>query len=267
MSTKISPLAVVDPKAQLAGDVVVGPFCVVGPEVTIGAGTRLLSHVVIDGRTTIGSGNIIYPNSYLGGPPQDLKYKGEPTTLIIGNNNTIREGTTMHLGTVQGGGVTRVGSNNLFMVNAHLGHDVTVGDRCILANNSMMAGHVVLGNNVVFSAGAASHHFVRISDYVFVGAYSKLHIDVPPFVKVHNDVIWDTNTVGLKRAGFSEGDIQAIEGAVRRLFISKKTPFSKAIAEYDTANGINPHVKKMIEFLRQRDEGKHGRYLEKFRGK
>jgi UDP-N-acetylglucosamine acyltransferase len=245
----------------------VGPFCVIGPDVVIGAGCRLVSHVTVMGHTTLGSGNVIYPNAVIGGPPQDLKFRGEPTRLIVGDNNQLREAVTLHIGTEKGGGVTRIGSNNLLMVNAHVGHDAVVGDRCVLANNVMLAGHVNVGNNVVLSAGAASHHFVRISDFVFVGGYSRIHIDVPPFVKIQDDTVWDANTVGLSRAGFSEGDISAIEGAVRRLFISKKTPFAKAIAEYDTQNGINPHVKKMVEFLRERDLGKHGRYLEKFRGK
>jgi UDP-N-acetylglucosamine acyltransferase len=153
------------------------------------------------------------------------------------------------------------------MVNAHVGHDGVVGNGCVLANNVMIAGHVVIGDNVVLSAGAASHHFVRISDYVFAGAYSRIHIDVPPFVKIQDDTVWDTNTIKLQRSGFNEEDIGAIEDAVRRLLISKKKPFSQALAEYDTANGINPHVKKMVEFLRERNQGKHGRYLESFRGK
>lgn len=261
----ISPLAVIDPRAELASDVEVGPFCVVGPDVRIGAGTRLMAHVTITGRTTIGKRNLFYPNSVIGCIPQDLKYKGEPTTLEIGDDNQVREAVTMHTGTVQGGGATRVGSGNLFMVNAHIGHDASIGDGCVLANNVMLAGHVVIGDNVVMSAGAASHHFVRIADHVFIGAYSRVHMDVAPYVKVQDDTVWDTNTLGLKRCGFADSDIEAIDDAVRRLFISKKVPFSEAIAQFDTMNGINPHVKKMVEFLRERDQGKHGRYLERFR--
>ena len=265
--TKISPLAVIDPSAKLASDVEVGPFCVVGPHVTLGAGCRLIAHVSLLGRTTIGAGNVFWPNCVIGGDPQDLKYKGEPTSVEMGDNNQIREAVTIQTGTTGGGGVTRIGSNNLLMVNAHVGHDTTVGDRCVIANNVMLAGHVVMGNNVVMSAGAAAHHFVRIGSYVFIGAYSRIHMDIAPFVKIQDDTVWDTNTLGLQRCGFGPDDIDAIEDAVRRLFISKKVPFSQAIAEFDTMNGINPHVKQLVNFLRERDMGKHGRYLEKFRGK
>ena len=262
---KISQLAVVDPKAELADDVEVGPFCVVGPHVTIGSGTRLVSHVTIVGHTTVGARNVFYPNSVAGCVPQDLKYKGEPSTLEIGDDNQIREAATLHIGTELGGGVTRLGSNNLLMVNAHVGHDARIGSGCVLANNVMLAGHVVIGDHVVMSAGAASHHYVRISDYVFIGAYSRVHMDIAPYVKVQDDTVWDTNTLGLRRGGFADADVDAIDDAVRRLFVSKKVPFSEAIAAYDTMNGINPHVKKMVEFLRERDMGKHGRYLERFR--
>ena len=156
--SKISPLACVDPKATLAADIEIGPFCVIGPDVTIGAGTQLFSHVVVTGRTKIGQGNVIHPNAVIGGAPQDLKYKGEPTGVEIGNKNVIREAVTIHTGTVYGskvygGGITRVGDNNLLMVNAHIGHDAQIGSRCILANNVMIAGHIILGNNVVLNGG------------------------------------------------------------------------------------------------------------------
>jgi len=265
--SKISPLAVIDPSARLADDVEVGPFCVVGPGVTLGPRCRLIAHVSLLGHTTVGAGNVFYPNCVIGGEPQDLKYKGERSELVIGDNNHVREAVTIHTGTEGGGGVTRVGSNNLLMVNAHVGHDSAIGNRCVVANNVMLAGHVVMGSGVVMSAGAAAHHYVRIGDHVFVGAYSRIHIDVPHFVKIQDDTVWDTNTLGLQRFGFSGPDIEAIDDAVRRLFISKKVPFAQAIAEFDTMNGINPHVKKLVEFLRERDLGKHGRYLEKFRTK
>lgn len=264
---KISPLAVVDPAASLASDVEVGPFCQVGPHVVLGPGCRLLAHVSIMGRTTCGAGNVFYPNCVVGGEPQDLKYRGEPSTLVIGDHNQVREAVTIHTGTEGGGNVTRIGSHNLLMVNAHIGHDSTIGNRCVVANNVMLAGHVVVGNHAVISAGAAAHHFVRIGDFVFVGAYSRIHLDVPPFVKIQDDTVWDTNTLGLQRCGFDKADIDAIEDAVRRLFISKRTPFAQAIAEFDTMNGINPNVKRLVEFLRERDMGKHGRYLESLRKK
>lgn len=265
---KISPLAVVDPSATLADDVEVGPFCTVGPEVTLGPGNKLISHVVIAGQTTIGERNIFHPFCTIGGVPQDKKFRGESTRLVIGNRNTIRESVTIHLGTVGGGGVTRVGDGNLLMVNAHVGHDCQIGNNCILANNSMLAGHVSVGNSVVMSGGAACHHFVTIGDFAFVAGYSRVHHDVPPFVKVSdNDRIRALNSEGLKRAGFSAADIEEVEEAARRLFFSREKPFATVLAEFDTLNGLHPHVRTLVDFLRRRNDGKHGRYLEGLRPK
>jgi UDP-N-acetylglucosamine acyltransferase len=270
---KIDRLASVDPKANLADDVEVGPFCVVGPDVTLGAGTRLLSHVVVTGHTKIGQRNIFHPHSVVGGPPQDLKYKGEPTGLEIGNDNHIRENCTIHIGTtygskINGGGITRIGDNNLLMVNVHVAHDVQIGSRCIIANNVMIAGHVVIGNNVILNGAVGINQWVTIGDFVYAVGAARIHHDVPPFVKVSDqDEIRALNEVGLKRAGLSEVDIEALEDAVRRLFNSRRKAFSAAMSEFDTMNGINSHVKTMIEFLRRRDIGKHGRYLESLRKK
>lgn len=267
---KIAPNSVVDPKAELADDVEIGPFCTVGPHVRVGAGTRLISHVVLTGRLTLGRGNTVHPFAVLGNYPQDLKYSGEPTGVEIGDNNQIREHVTVHAGTVygskiNGGGITRVGSGNLLMVNAHVGHDCQVGDRCILANNVMLAGHVVIGNNVVMNGLAGVNAWVTIGDFAYIGGAARIHHDVPPFVKVSDkDHIRALNEVGLRRAGFSEEDIAALDKAARRLFVSRK-PLAVAMAEFDTANGINPHVRRMIEFLRRRDSGKFGRYLESLR--
>jgi UDP-N-acetylglucosamine acyltransferase len=270
---KISPLAVIDPKAILADDVEVGPFCVVGPEVTLGAGTRLISHAAIMGRTRVGRGNVIHPNAVLGNIPQDLKYKGEPTGLEIGDNNRIRENVTIHTGTayggkINGGGITRIGDSNLLMINAHVGHDAQIGSGCIIANNVMIAGHVVIGDNVAMMGGVGVHHFVTISDFAYIGGYARIHHDVPPFVKVaDDDEIRGLNVVGLRRAGFPEPDIEALEDAIRQLFNNRRKAFAQAMADFDTMNGINSHVKRVVEFLRRRDLGKHGRYLESLRAK
>lgn len=263
---KISPLSVVDPKAHLADDVEVGPFCTIGPEVTLGPANKLVSHVVITGHTTIGKNNTFFPHCTIGAIPQDLKYKGGPTRLEIGDNNNIREAVTIHLGTEKGGSLTRIGSNNLLMVNAHIGHDVQLGNRCIIANNVMFAGHVICGDNVAIMGGVGIHHFVTIGDYAYLAAFARIHHDVPPFVKVGDaDKVRALNALGLRRAGFCEADIEALEDAIRRLFVNKAKPFSVALSEFDTQNGINPHVKRMVEFLRQRDTGVNGRYLESLR--
>jgi UDP-N-acetylglucosamine acyltransferase len=269
---RISPQACIDPRAQLAPDVEVGPFCVIGPDVKIGAGTRLIAHVCVTGRTTIGQGNIIHPNAVLGGPPQDLKFKGESTALEIGDNNVIREAVTINIGTaygskIFGGGVTRVGNGNLLMVNAHLGHDVQVGDHCILANNVMVAGHIVIGNRVNLNGGVGINAFVSIGEFAYIDGYSKIHHDVPPFIKTTDNRVRALNDVGLRRAGVADSDIDSLDNATRRLFFNREKPFAAAMREFDTLNGINPHVKALIEFLRRRDQGKHGRYLESLREK
>jgi UDP-N-acetylglucosamine acyltransferase len=265
---KISPLAVVDPNARVADDVEIGPFCVVGPEVLIGSGCVLMSHVILTGHTTIGTGNVFHPHAVIGGPPQDLKYRGAPTRLEIGNGNTFREAVTIHRGTEKGGGCTRVGDNNLLMVNAHIGHDVQLGSRCILANNVMLAGHIVLGNNIMLNGGVGVNAWVTIDDYAYIGGYARIHHDVPPFVKVDGaDQIRGLNSIGLKRAGFGDADVDALEEATRRLFYAREKPFAVAMAEFDTMNGLNPHVKRLLEFMRRRNTGKNGRYLEAHRPK
>lgn len=181
---RISPLAMVDPKAHIGDDCEIGPFCVVGPDVTLGTGCKLLSHATITGHSTIGCDNVFHPHCVIGGIPQDKKYCGEPTTLIIGDRNDFRESVTVNLGTVQGGGLTRIGDGNLLMVNCHVGHDCQIGNNTILSNNVMLAGHMVVGNNVVMSGGAAAHHYVTIGDFAFIAGMARIHHDVPPFVKL-----------------------------------------------------------------------------------
>jgi UDP-N-acetylglucosamine acyltransferase len=264
---KISALAVVDEKAEIADDVEIGPFCVIGPDVKIGPGCRLFNNVTIIGHTTIGRDNVFFPNSVIGAPPQDLKYKGGNTRLEIGDGNTFREAVTVHVGTEKGGGVTRIGSHNLLMINVHLGHDVQLGTRCVISNNTMIAGHVVIEDNVNMMGLVGIHHFVTIGRFAYLGGAARIHHDVPPFVKVDGeDKIRALNTTGLKRAGcFTDEDIQALRDAVRKLWFGKKKHFAKSLAEFDLMNGINPNVKVMIEFLQRRDKGKHGRWLESLR--
>jgi UDP-N-acetylglucosamine acyltransferase len=262
-----SPHAIIDPNARLGKNVVVGPFCVIGPDVEIGDGCMLHNNVTITGHTRLGAGNVIHPNAVIGGPPQDRKYKGAPTELVIGSNNLFREAVTIHIGTEKGGGITRIGSNNMLMVNAHLGHDVQMGNSCTLANNVMVAGHVIIGDNVAMMGGVGVHHFVTIGEYAYIGGYSRVHHDVPPFCKLDGaDAVRGLNTIGLRRAGFAEGDIEALEDAVRSLFYKEK-PFNVAMQEFDLMNGLNPHVKRMVDFLRKRNAGRHGRYLEGLRAK
>jgi UDP-N-acetylglucosamine acyltransferase len=260
---KISPQAVVDEKAEIDESVEIGPFCVIGPHVKIGPGCKLLNNVTILGHTTIGRDNIFFPNAVIGAAPQDLKYRGAPTRLTIGDGNVFREAATVHVGTEKGGGVTRVGNSNLIMINVHLGHDVQLGNRCVISNNVMIAGHVIIDDNVSMMGLVGIHHFVTIGKFAYLGGAARIHHDVPPFVKVDGeDKVRALNTIGLKRAGFSDDDIACLKEAVRKIWFGRKKAFSQSLAEFALMNGINPHVKEMIEFLRRRDSGKHGRYLE-----
>ena len=265
---KISPLAAVDPKAELDDDVEVGPFCVVGPDVKVGAGTRLMNNVTLIGHTTIGRNNLVFPNAVLGSPPQDLKYRGGATRLEIGDDNHFREQVTIHTGTEVGAGVTRIGSGNLLMVNTHVGHDSQIGSRCILANNVMIAGHVLCGDGVAMMGGVGVHHYVTIGEFAYIAGYSRIHHDVPPFVKIDGaDRVRALNSLGLKRNGFTADDVDALESAARALFFGRTRPFSTVMADFAKQADINPRVKHMIDFLHRRNAGRHGRYLESLRPK
>ncbi len=266
---KISPHAVVDKNAEIADDVEIGPFCVIGPDVKIGPGCRLLNSVTILGDTTIGRDNVFFPNTVIGVAPQDKKYKGARTKLTVGTGNVFREAASVHLGTEKGGGITTVGDNNLLMVNSHIGHDARLGSNCVLANNVMIAGHVLISDHVAMMGGAAVHHFCTIGEFAYVGAYSRIHHDVPPYCKIDGpDLVRGLNSVGLRRAGFSEEDIKALDRAYRRLFIGRKKPFAVAMAELESLNGdLSEHARYLLSFLRRRNTDRNGRYLESLRAK
>lgn len=265
----IHPMSVVDPSAQLADDVFVGPFCVVGPHVTLGEGTRLISHASVVGHTVLGKHNTLHPGAVLGGPPQDLKWKGEPTRLEVGDHNVFREGVTVNVGTIQdtiSKGVTRVGSHNLLMANSHVGHDCQIGNGCVFANNVMIAGHVHVGDRVIMNGAVGLHHFVTVGDFAYLAGAARIHFDVPPFVKVaDDDVIKALNKLGLRRAGRSESDIAALEAAFRRLFVRRGTPMAEALRSFHMDNGLHPDVKRMVQAVERRSTVKNGRYLESLR--
>jgi UDP-N-acetylglucosamine acyltransferase len=267
----IHPLSFVSPKANIADDVEIGPFCVVGPDVQLGAGCKLLPHATVTGCTAVGKNNIFHPHSVVGSDPQDLSYKNESTYLILGDNNTIRECVTINTGTIkdkQSGGTTRVGSNNLLMVNAHIGHDCQIGNFCVIANNVMFAGHVICGDRVVLNGAVGIHQFVTIGDYAYVAGAARIHHDVPPFVKIDgSDKIRGLNITGLQRApGFPADAIPCLEEACRKLFYNKAKPIAVAMQEVEQA-AMHPKVRELIDFLRRRDAGKNGRYLEAMRQK
>ena len=262
----IHPLASVDPKAEIGEGTVVGPFCVVGPDVVIGRNCRLTNNVTLVGHTSVGDHNLFHPGSVIGAEPQDKKYRGEPTRTEIGNYNCFREHVTVHAGTVQGGGVTTVGNQNLFMVGCHLGHDARWGSQTIVANQVMIAGHVVCQDGVALMGGAAVHHFTTLGAHSYVAGYARVTMDVPPFVKVQDDnTVRGLNRVGLERRGFPGPEITALERAVRQLFNRKPgVPFSRVLADLERAPEAEG-VRQLLAFLRRRDKGVHGRYLEALR--
>ena len=266
--SQIHPTAIIERGAELGADVEIGPFCVVGPHATIGDGTKLHSRVTIVGHTTLGKNNEIFPNAVLGSEPQDFKYRDGPCTLEIGDHNSIREAVTIHIGTEVGGGVTRLGSHNLLMVNCHLGHDANFGSHCIIGNNVMIAGHVECRDGAALMGGVGVHHYCTIGDYAYVAGYARVVHDVPPFVRIDsNSAVRAVNHVGLQRKGFSDADMEAIDSAARQLFFGKRKPFATTLSELEHSPALNPHVKYMIEFLHRRNAGKNGRYLESLRAR
>ena len=216
----IHPTAVIDAKAELDSSVSVGPFSVIGPHVKIGSGTTVGPHSVIEGHTTIGADNRIFQFVSLGAINQDKKYAGEPCELIIGDRNTIREYSTYHIGTVQGGGVTRLGSDNWMMAYTHLAHDCIVGNHTIFANNTQLAGHVEVGDWVIFGGYTVVHQFVRIGAHAMTAMCSLLFADVPPFVMCQGQPAAgrSMNFEGLRRRGFSSERIGAVKAMHKALY-------------------------------------------------
>ncbi|MBJ6765157.1 acyl-ACP--UDP-N-acetylglucosamine O-acyltransferase [Myxococcaceae bacterium JPH2] len=253
---QVHPSAQVHPDARLHETVVVGPFSVIGPQVTIGAGSRVGPHVVIEGRTTLGERNHIFQFASVGAAPQDLKYAGEDTELILGDDNQIREFVTLNLGTAGGGGATRIGHRNLFLANSHVAHDCVVGDECLLANGSALAGHVTVGDSVKISGLVAVHQFTRLGRHSFVSGGSMVTMDVPPYCTVQGDraALVGLNTVGLERAGFTEEQLSRVKEAYRILFRSK-LGLQEALAQLRAELSGHPEVDHLIEFVAQSKRG------------
>lgn len=250
----IHPTSVIAPTASIGKDVEIGAYCVIGANVKIGAGTRLHSHVVIDGHTTIGEKNTIFPFASLGHAPQDLKFKGEPSRLVIGDNNVIREHVTMNPGTEGGGMETRVGSNCLFMTASHVAHDCKVGSNVILANNATLAGHVEVGDHVVIGGLAAIHQFVRIGSHAMIGGMSGVEHDVIPFGSVMGERanLAGLNLVGLKRRGFDRDAIHALRNAYKQMFEDETGTLAARIEDVLKEYGAIAEVKEMIAFINEK---------------
>ncbi len=260
---KIHPTAVIASGAEIGVDVEIGPYCVVGSQVRIGDRTKIGPQVVIDGVTTIGEDNLIVGQAGLGGPPQDLSYKGEPTQLVIGNRNTIREFVTINRGTVKGGGLTRIGSDCLFMACSHVAHDCDLGDRIIMANNVMLAGHVFVGENANISGGSAAHHFVTIGAFAYVGGMTRMVQDVPPYMIIegHPSRVRGVNKIGLARGGQVPEQIEALEIAFRRIYRSGNTR-KQTLDELKSEFGSLTLVMNLVHALEDTEKGAKGRFRE-----
>ena len=251
----IHPTTVIEPTAKIGKNFKAGPFCYVGPDVTIGDDVELKSHVVITGDTTMGNGNVIFPFATIGHVPQDKKFNGEKTTLVIGDNNTFREYVNIHPGTLTGGSVTKVGSRGLFMVGVHIAHDCIVGDDVVFANHATLGGHVVVEDFVTIGGLSGIHQFVRIGAYSMIGALSGVKSDVIPFGIVIGERarLCGLNLIGLKRRGFTKQTINVLREAYRSLFEpepeEKPTLFQDrlqiVIDEYKDV----PEIKVLIDFI------------------
>ena len=258
--SRIHSSAIIESGAQLADDVEIGPYAVIGANVTIGAGTTVGSHSVIEGHTTIGAENRIGHYASVGGRPQDMKYQGEPTRLVIGDRNTIREFTTIHTGTVQDKGVTTLGDDNWIMAYVHIGHDCTVGNHVILSSNAQMAGHVIIGDWAIVGGMSGVHQFVKIGEHSMLGGASALVQDVPPFVIAAGNkaVPHGINVEGLRRRGFSADAISALRSAYRLLYKNGLSlEEAKAQLEELAAAGGDgdEHVRKLIAFIETSQRG------------
>ncbi len=251
MATDIHPTAVVENGARLGDGVRIGPYSLVGPDVSLGDGCTLHGHVVVGGRTSIGPRSQLFPFASIGLPPQDLKYKGEPSTLEIGSDNVIREHVTMNPGTEGGGMLTRVGDDCLFMVGAHVAHDCRVGDSVIMANNATLAGHVSVENFAILGGLSAVHQFVRIGRFAMVGGMTGVERDVIPFGSVMGDRarLYGINIVGMKRRGLSRDEIHDVRKAYRLLFASEGT-FQERLDEVASEFTTSAPVMEIVEFIR-----------------
>lgn len=251
MSARIHPSAVVDPTARLGEGVVVGPCAVVGAEVEIGDGCEIGAHAYLEGPARLGARNRVYPHASLGAPPQDLKFAGERVSLEVGDGNSFREFVTVHRGTGKGGGVTRIGSDNLFMVYSHVAHDCHVGDRTVFANCATLAGHVEVGDDAVIGAFTAVQPFGRVGRHAYIGGFSRLLADALPFVKTvgMRPAVLGVNRIGLQRKGFDADRVRALQRAFRVLLRSGLNT-SQALDRLEAEFAGNADVAYLVEFVR-----------------
>jgi UDP-N-acetylglucosamine acyltransferase len=260
MATHVEHTADVDPRAELEDDVRIGPFCVVGPKVRLGAGTHLLSGVTVMGRVTIGQHNRISPGAVIGGDPQDITYRGSDTEVVIGDHNIIREGVTINRGSEKEDGITTLGSHSMIMAGCHIAHDCRVGSRVIMANATLLGGHVHVHDDATLSGGVAVHHFTTIGSFSFTGGLSRVLHDVPPYMLAEGNPSRPRciNIVALKRHDFPADTINALAEA-HRLLYRAKVGLDHARELLRASDLLLPPVNHLLSFLQHQHEGRNGR--------
>lgn len=254
---KVHSTAVVSSEAQLAEDVEVGAYAVIGADVTIGARTVVGPFTRVEGPCTIGEENVFYGHASIGGPPQDLKYAGAPTRLVVGNNNRVREFVTFNRGTEHGGGVTTIGDDNFFMAYAHVAHDCQVGSHTIFANNATLAGHVTVGDFATIGAFSAVHQFCHVGEHAFIGGGTMCTQDVLPYVKTvdkRDNKTYGVNTIGLQRKGFSKETVDALQRAYKILLRTKEN-LAETLQHIDEELGSVEQVRTLTTFIRNAQRG------------
>ena len=249
----IHPTAILEDGAEIGADVDIGPYCIIGRGARLGDGVKLLNHVTIAGNTTVGEGCVIHPYASLGSPPQHLGYGGEETRLEVGARNTIREHVTMNIGTVAGGGVTRVGDDGFFMVGAHVAHDCQVGDKVIFANNATLGGHVSVGDGVFLGGLSAIHQHSRVGDYAFVGGCAAVTMDIIPYASAmgNHARLTGLNVIGMKRRGLERKTIHALRSAYRMLFLGEDDTFKDRLAAVTSEFGGVQEVMHIMAFINE----------------
>ena len=253
----VHPTAIIHESAVVSKLANIGPYCIIGQDVIIGAGTQLMAHVYVEGPIEIGEDNVFYPYSTIGVAPQDLKYKGERSRTSIGDRNKVREFVNIHRGTEGGGMITQIGNDNLLMANAHIAHDVQVGDFVVLSHGATLGGHVIVGDYAVVGAYTGVHQFCRVGRHAIIGGYSVITQDVIPFsstVSERENKVFGANRIGLERRGFNDQTIEALQTGLRLLTRSGLNT-SQAIEKIRAEVTPTPEIDEMIDFIRESERG------------
>jgi UDP-N-acetylglucosamine acyltransferase len=256
MTNEIHKTAIISKKAQIADGVTIGPYCIIGDGAVINKGSKLISNVVVEGNTEFGEGCTIHPFATIGQPPQDLKYKGEPTGVKIGKSCTIREYTSIHRGSVSGDGLTKIGDNNFIMAYCHIAHDCQVGSSNVMANAATLAGHVMIEDFTFIGGVVVIHQFTRIGSYAMVGGFSGIGQDIPPYTMASGAraKLYGLNAVGLKRRGFPDETVNVLKKAYKILFREKRT-LADALKAIKTDLPQLPEIKHLVEFIEKNKRG------------